>query len=349
MSIRLRIALSLIFLATLHAAVIFAGFLAPYDPEVQNRAFPYAPPVRLHFFDSSGRIHLRPFVYCIQASASGPGTYFEDKSKVYPVRFMQIQESAGNGNMRGNLHLFGVEPPARVFLLGTDGFGRDQLSRLIHGGRVSLFSGLLAGGLSLGLGLLLGALAGFYGKWLDEIVMRVSELVLALPWLYCLLALRAFLPLNLPTERTLLLLILVIGLRGWANPARLIRSVALSAKERDYVQAARGFGASDLYLLTRHVLPQTLGVVLVQAALLIPQYTLAEVALSFLGLGVGEPVPTWGNMLASLQHYNVLASYWWMSLPGLILIPVFLGYYTLANALYERFHIGDSLRMALPS
>ncbi len=336
MSTGKRIIAALGFLTALHVAVVFAGFLAPYDPAAQHRAFPYASPTRLHFRDAAGRLHLRPFVYGLTERAGSPGLYDEDKTKTYPVRFFladrDLEERGGNGRR----HLFGVVQPGRLFLLGTDAYGRDQFSRLLFGGRISLVSGLLAAGVALGLALVLGALAGFYGKWLDEIIMRGSELLLALPWLYCLLALRAFLPLDTSLAETLFLLVLVLGLRGWARPARLVRSVVLSAKEKDYVLAARGFGASDPYLLTRHVLPQTTGVVLTQAALLVPQYTLAEVALSFLGLGVGEPAPTWGNMLSSLQHYNVLASYWWMSLPGLILIPVFLCYYLLANALHER-------------
>jgi peptide/nickel transport system permease protein len=141
--------------------------------------------------------------------------------------------------------------------------------------------------------------------------------------------------LSISAGQAFLLLVLVIGLRGWARPARLIRGVVLSAKERDFVLAARSCGASEARVLCRHVLPQTFGTVLTQAALLIPQFVLAEVTLSFLGLGVGEPVPSWGNMLSSLQHYNVLASYWWMGLPGLILVAAFLGFYVLANSLRE--------------
>ena len=123
---------------------------------------------------------------------------------------------------------------------------------------------------------------------------------------------------------------------GWSRPARLARGVVLSAKERNYVVAARGFGATELYLLRRHVLPQTKGVILTQAAVLIPQYILAEVTLSFLGLGVADPVPSWGNMLSALQQHSVLASYWWMIIPGILLIPVFLGYYFLAQSLELR-------------
>ena len=198
-----------------------------------------------------------------------------------------------------------------------------------------IFAGLLATVLSLMVGLLMGTLAGFYGGWGDAVIMRGVELFLALPWLYLLLALRAFLPLHTGPRETFLLLIIAIGLVGWARPARLIRGVVLSAKERSHVLAARCFGGSDVYLLRRHVLPETRSVVLTQAALLIPQYVLAEVTLSFLGLGVSEPVPSWGSMLATLQQYHVLVSNSWMFFPGLVLILVFLSYGMLSNALQD--------------
>jgi len=199
-----------------------------------------------------------------------------------------------------------------------------------------LAAGLIAAALSVLLGIIIGGLAGFYGGWIDDLLMRGGELFLALPWLYLLFAVRAALPLHIAQWQVFLLLIVVIGLVGWARPARLIRGVVLSAKERNFVVAARAFGASDAYLLRRHVLPQTYGVVLTQMALLIPQYVLAEVTLTFLGLGVGEPMPSWGSLLASLQQYYVLSSYWWMFLPALLLIPVFLAYYMAADALQER-------------
>jgi peptide/nickel transport system permease protein len=166
--------------------------------------------------------------------------------------------------------------------------------------------------------------------------MRTSEIFAALPWLYLLLALRAFLPLHMSPAETFLLLITVIGVLGWSRPARLARGIVLSAKERNYVVAARGFGATEWYLLRRHVLPQTRAVILTQAAVLIPQYILAEVTLSFLGLGVADPVPSWGNMLSALQQYSVLASYWWMIIPGFLLVPVFLSYHVLAQSLDLR-------------
>jgi peptide/nickel transport system permease protein len=166
--------------------------------------------------------------------------------------------------------------------------------------------------------------------------MRVAELFLALPWLYLLFALRAFLPLSLSPLKAFFLIVAVIGAVGWARPARLVRGVVLSAKERDFVRAARGFGATNGYLLRRHILPETSSVLLTQAAILIPQYVLAEMTLSFLGLGVPEPAPSWGNLLSNLQQYSVLVSYWWMYLPALAMVPFFLGYLGLASSLQER-------------
>jgi peptide/nickel transport system permease protein len=131
------------------------------------------------------------------------------------------------------------------------------------------------------------------------------------------------------------LIVIVVGTLGWARPARLIRGVVLSAKERDFVKAARGFGASPAYLLRRHILPETWSVLLTQAAILAPQYVLAEVTLSFLGLGVPEPAPSWGNLLSSLQQYSVLVSYWWMYLPAAAMVPFFFGYLGLASSLQE--------------
>jgi peptide/nickel transport system permease protein len=133
-----------------------------------------------------------------------------------------------------------------------------------------------------------------------------------------------------------LLVVSVIGIVGWSRPARLVRGVILSARERNFVLAAKGFGASNAYLLRRHLMPLTFSVLLTQMAVLIPQFILAEVILSFLGLGIGEPFPSWGNMLAQAQQYHVLVSYWWMLLPGLAPVPVFLAYHSLAETLQER-------------
>jgi peptide/nickel transport system permease protein len=280
-----------------------AGFLSPYDPAEQHREYPFAPPARIHFFDAQGRFHARPFV-------SGP-----EGAGVFPLHFF----SGGK--------LLGVDPPGTLFLLGTDAFGRDQLSRILHGGRISLGAGLLATVLTVLLGLILGTISGFYGGWYDSVLMRIADLFLTLPWLYLLLGVRAFLPLSLDPVRTFLLVIAVIGILGWARPARLFRGIVLSAREREYVHAARGFGASGLHIYRWHILGEIRSAALTQAGLLIPQYILAEVTLSFLGLGVGEPSPSWGGMLTPLRDAGLLTDHWWLGLPALILLPVVASYY----------------------
>jgi peptide/nickel transport system permease protein len=332
MGSKVRVRLLIILLASLHAIVLFAGFFAPYDANEQDRDLPYAPPTRLHFADASG-FHFRPFVYAAVSDSDG---YREDRTLEYPVRFFVKGNSCTFlGVFKSELHLFGVDSPARVMLMGADAFGRDEFSRLLFGGQISLAAGLLATLLTLATAAVIGTVSGFYGGWIDESLMGVSELFLSLPWLYFLLGVRAFLPLHVSPTEAFLLLIGVIGLIGWARPARLVRSVVLTARTRNYVSAARGFGGSDLYILGRHILPQTFGVLLTQAALLIPLYIAAEATLSFFGLGVSEPVPSWGNMLAALQHYSVLVSYGWLLAPAAALVVTSVTYGMLADALHS--------------
>jgi peptide/nickel transport system permease protein len=335
MRLQTKVGLLLALVIGLHLIVLTAGFVAPYDPTTQFRDYPFAPPMRVHFFDDAGHFHFRPLVYGWQGTGDA-GEYREDHACPVQLQFFVRGDSYTLFRVfHSDLHLFSVTEPDRFFLLGTDSLGRDQFSRLLYGGQISLFSGLIAAGLALLIGLLLGAAAGYHGGAVDALLMRTTEAFAALPWIYLLIAVRAFLPLRMDPGKTFLLVIAVIGILGWTRPARLVRGVVLSAKERNFVLAARGFGAGEVYLLGRHVLPQARGVMLTQAAILIPQYILAEVTLSFLGLGVAEPVPSWGNMLSALQQYNVLASYWWMVIPGLVLIPVFLAYYVLARSLEQ--------------
>ena len=323
-------------LVAIHALVLFAGFVAPYNFDTQERFHPFAPPTRIHFFDSHGRLHFRPFVYALHQDEQS-SEYREDQSVNLPIRFFTTgEEYRLLGVWRCRIHFFGVSTPARIYLLGADGFGRDQLSRILYGGRISLFAGLLAASLSVLLGLAWGSLAGFYGGKIDDVIMRFADLFVVVPWFYLLLAIRAMLPLHIGPAVAFFLVIATIGIVGWARPARLVRGVVLSRRERNFVLAARGFGASNLYLLSRHILPAAWGVALTQMAVLIPQFILAEVLLSFLGLGIGEPVPSWRNMLAYAQQYHVLVSYWWMLLPGLALVPVFFVYHKLADSHHAR-------------
>lgn len=336
MSRRRRVALWLLVLGALHGIVICAGFFAPYDPIQQDRKNPYLPPMRIHIVDVRGHLHVRPFVYALQLRPGAFDQYVEDTSQSLPLKlFVAGDRYRLLGFFPARFHLFGSDHE-RIYLLGTDAFGRDQLSRLLFGGQVSLLAGLLGAGVTLFIGWCIGAVAGYFGGWRDDVLMRLAELFLALPWLYFLFAIRAFLPLSVNPLQAFFLIVAVIASVGWARPARLVRGIVLSAKERDFVRAARGFGASNFYLLRRHILPETVSVLLTQAAILIPQYVLAEMTLSFLGLGVPEPVPSWGNLLSNLQQYSVLVSYWWMYLPALAMVPFFLGYLGLASALQER-------------
>lgn len=332
-----KIIAALVFLLSLHLAILFAGFVAPCDPATQNRDFPYTPPTRLHFVDAHGHLHFRPFVYPWVPRPDSFYEYEESCEREYLVHlFARGTQYKVASLLPSRIHLFGVEAPAQIFLAGTDNYGRDQFSRILYGGQISLAAGVLATGISLCLGLVVGCLSGFYGRWIDESAMRLAELFLVLPWLYLLLAVRAFLPLHISPTETFFLLVAVIGTIGWARPARLIRGIVLSTKTRKYVIASRGFGASDSYILRRHVLPHIYGILLTQAALLVPQYVIAEVTLSYFGLGLSEPTPSWGNLLANLQQYNVLVSYWWMFAPALALVLVSLGYLSVANAFHER-------------
>ncbi len=336
MNHRRKLAAALIFLAAFYALVLFAGFFAPYDFATQNREAPYASPTSLHFLDAQGKFHARPFIYAAQDGSQGAAPNESNPQRPYPIRFF-VPGSRYKiaGLFTSSVHLFGVDDPGQILLMGSDAYGRDQFSRFLYGGQISMLAGLIAALLSVSLGIIVGGIAGYYGGWIDEILMRGGELFLALPWLYLLFAVRAALPLRISQWQVFLLLVAIMGLIGWARPARLVRGVVLSAKERNFVTAARGFGASDMYLLRRHVLPQTYGVLLTQMTLLIPQYVLAEVTLTFLGLGVGEPMPSWGALLSPLQQYSVLSSYWWMFLPALLLIPLFVVFYTAADALQE--------------
>jgi peptide/nickel transport system permease protein len=209
------------------------------------------------------------------------------------------------------------------FLLGSDELGRDVLSRLLHGGRLSLFVGLCASALAVCVGGLLGGIAGYFGGWTDQLLSRPVDLLLSLPWLYLLLALRAALPLSLPAETALLLLMLLLALAGAATPFRLSRQVIRAARDGEPVKAARGLGATHWYLLRAHLWPAAVPALRAQALTLFPSFVLAEVSLSFLGLGPGDPAVSWGGILASLRQYSVLTSLWWMFSPA-VALAVFL-------------------------
>jgi peptide/nickel transport system permease protein len=214
--------------------------------------------------------------------------------------------------------------PSVLHWLGTDDFGRDVLSRFLVGANWSVLAGGAATALTLLIGWAVGGGAGFKRGWMDQTLMRLGDLILSLPWLYVLIGLRAVLPLDMKPRTAVATMLLLIALVSWARPARLVRGVVLSLSERGFVEAARGFGVSEFRIFRRHVLPGTLALLAVQTLVLFPRFVLAEVTLSFLGLGVGEPEPSWGGLILGLKQAYLLREQWWRLLPVCLMAPLFL-------------------------
>lgn len=219
-------------------------------------------------------------------------------------------------------------PPSGQHLLGTDPLGRDVLSRIIFGAQVSLKVGFVAVGLATLIGLIIGAVAGFYGGWVDQVLMRLVDLMLCFPTFFLILAAIALL------EPSIWNIMVVIGLTNWMGVARLVRAEFLSLKEREFVVAARALGASDARLMARHLLPNALAPVMVSATLGVAGAILTESALSFLGLGVQPPTPSWGNILTAGKDNIEIA--WWLSFfPGLAILVTVMSYNLLGEGIRE--------------
>jgi len=327
-----------VLLAVFHTLALLAPFVAPYAQDSLDRSRFYHPPQSVHWRDPAGRFHLRPFVY---GTRSGAGTfaYRADPAQVVPLRFLVRGERYRLlGVLPADIHLFGVAEPQRVNLLGTDAAGRDVLSRLLFGAQVSLSVGLVGILISFAIGLLLGGLSGYLGGWVDALIMRGSELLLSIPGLYLIVALRSVFPAEMPSGQIYLAIVAILALIGWAALARVIRGMVLSIRRSDYVVAAEALGVGRLRIITRHVLPNTLSFVIVAATISVPGYILGEVFLSFLGVGVQEPDASWGNMLQQARSLTVLTDF-----PWLLFAPALAIFLTVMAFNF----LGDGLRDAL--
>ncbi|MGV8080542.1 MAG: oligopeptide ABC transporter permease [Syntrophales bacterium] len=221
-----------------------------------------------------------------------------------------------------------LQPPSAKHLFGTDPLGRDVLSRMIWGAGISLKVGFVATGIAIVIGTLLGAAAGYYGRWVDALIMRFVDIMLCFPTFFLILAVIAFL------EPSIWNIMFIIGATGWMGITRLVRADFISLKERDFVQAARAIGASDLRIIFRHLLPNAMASILVAATLGVAGAILTESALSFLGIGVQPPTPSWGNMLTAGKDNIDIA--WWLSLyPGLAILVTVLGYNLLGEGIRD--------------
>ncbi|HVF49136.1 MAG TPA: ABC transporter permease [Pyrinomonadaceae bacterium] len=317
---RWKLVAGLSIVAMFYAVAVCADFLAPGDYRAQSRREPAAPPSVIRFRDAGGRWHARPFIYARRLVDPLQRRYVEDTSHPYPLAFFKRGYTYKLlGLFPADRHLFGVRDEGqtearaldetttpRVYLLGTDGLGRDRLSRRLVASRVSLAVGPLGTLLACALGVFLGCLAGYAGRLSEALLMRVADTMMALPALVVILAARAAFPLELPPVRAGLLIVTIFALVGWAEMARVTRGLVLALRQREFVLAALALGLSEARVLFRHILPNAARPLVVQATLLLPAFLLAETALSFLGVGLQEPEPSWGNMLAEASDITLL-------------------------------------------
>lgn len=325
---------SAVILAVLYLSALLAGFIAPYAMDRQNRQAPFHQPIGIRWSDESGWSR-RPFVHEYH-SGKGITGYEKAAGKRYYVRlFVRGDRYKLLGLIPSDRHLFGVDAPGKVYLLGTDRFGRDIFSRVLYGAQISLSIGLVGIVITFFIGLTVGGISGYYGGTVDNLIMRFSELVMAFPSFYLILAIMAVLPTGMASSLRYLLMICVLSFIGWAGMARVIRGMVLSIRERDYVTAARSQGVSDWRIITRHLLPNTVSYVIVAITLSLPGYILGEVALSFLGMGIQEPMASWGNMLQAAQNIRVLTSYPWMLAPGAMIFITVLSFNLLGDGLRD--------------
>jgi peptide/nickel transport system permease protein len=324
-------------LSFFYLLALFAPFVAPYPQEEMDRAKYFHPPQALHWFHADGSFSLRPFIREMRLIDVGSFEYQEDPSTELPVRFfVRGYEYRLFGMIPSSLHLYGVDPPGRFFLFGSDSFGRDVVSRLLYGAQISLTVGIVGIAISFTLGMLLGGIAGYFGGFADTIIMRVTELLLSIPSLYLIIALRAVFPIDLPSRQVYLGIVAILAFIGWAGLARVIRGLVLSMRKSDYVTAAEALGFSRLRVIARHVLPNTMSYVIVAATLSIPGYILGEVVLSFLGVGVQEPSASWGNMLNQARSIRALTTFPWLLLvPGMAIFMTVMAFNFLGDGLRD--------------
>ncbi|HZA02617.1 MAG TPA: ABC transporter permease [Hyphomicrobiaceae bacterium] len=329
--------LSAIFLGMLYFSILICEFLAPYDYQSRHADFIHAPPQAVHLFHE-GKF-IGPFVYGLQYRLNMINLkreYTTDTSVVHSLRFFCRGDSYHFwGLAESDVHLFCPAEGGVAFFLGTDRLGRDLLSRMIYGARISLSIGLIGVAVSFVLGLLLGGLAGYYGGLVDLVIQRVIEVLQSLPSIPLWLALAAIMPVTWSPLAVYFAITIILGLIDWTGLARAVRSKLLSLREEDYVLAAQLMGANTLRIVGRHLIPGFMSHLIACATLTIPGMILGETALSFLGLGLRAPITSWGVLLNEAQNINVVTLYPWLLLPALPVILVVLAFNFLGDGLRD--------------
>jgi peptide/nickel transport system permease protein len=328
---------SAIFLGGLYFSILICEFLAPYDYQTRHVDYIHAPPQPVHLFHD-GKF-VGPFVYGLRYNLNLTilkREYTADTSAIYPLRFLCRGESYRFwGLVESNLHLFCPAQGGVAFLLGTDRLGRDLLSRMIHGARISLSIGLIGVTVSFALGLVLGGLAGYYGGTVDLIIQRVIEVLQSLPTIPLWLALAAIMPVTWSPITVFFAITIILGFIDWTGLARAVRAKLLSLREEDYVLAAELMGAGAPRIIGRHLIPGFMSHLIACATLSIPGMILGETALSFLGLGLRAPITSWGVLLTEAQNINAVALYPWLLLPAFPVILVVLAFNFLGDGLRD--------------
>lgn len=330
---------SSVVLMALYFTALFCEPLAPYDPYEHRAQYVQAPPQIIHFIAQDG-FHLRPFVYGLTAKRD-PVTFEKiyeiDKTQRHSIYlFVRGAPYELWGRFEADLHLFGLkDDEGTLFLLGADRLGRDMLSRVLYGGRISLSIGLVGVFMSFLLGILIGGVSGYYGGTVDTVIQRVIVFIRSMPSIPLWMTLSAALPKDWPATRVYFAITVILSVIGWTWLARVVRGRFLALREEDFVLAARLAGANELRIITRHLVPSFLSYIIASLTLAVPQMILSETSLSFLGLGLHPPVISWGVLLKEAQNLKAIALTPWVLVPGAFVVVTVLAFNFVGDGLRD--------------